>query len=565
MSNKAKVLCIGLDGATFDLIRPWVEAGKLPQMKKIMLNGVWGELESVIPPISAPAWTSFMTGKNPGKHGIFGFKKEKQGTYQEIFVNRKLIKSKSLWKRLSDDEQKVIVINVPLTYPPEEVKGCLVSGMDAPSKKSPYTYPSELKNEIEKVTGNKYKIHLHLGGYLINEKRKKQALEEVMSVIDARVKVAEYLMQKHQWDFFMIKFDNPDQVQHYFWKEMNQKESPLQEAILKIYQHLDSILARLIKYMDKDTTLIVLSDHGAGPVNNKRIYINEWLRRNGMYFTKDHTCVRRKGLGGRFKVKKLLAKLLDKAYFTAGKIISYRIRDRLGIFLPTLKGRFRSFTFGLNTDWTKTKAYSGGNPNAIYINLEGRKPSGIVKLGEEYEQLRDEIIRGLKYLIDPENGEPAFEHVYKREEIYHGPDLEGAPDILLYPRNFSDYTLGKEILNDVHKPVIAYHPSPKGITGNHRLKGIFLIQGPSIKSGEFIKGMRIIDLFPTIYYLLGLKVPDDIDGRILTSIFCSEWISQNPIQFSRSVDSIMNDGNVDVYSEQDEKEIYERLSGLGYL
>jgi len=373
-------------------------------------------------------------------------------------------------------------------------------------------------------------------------------------------------MQKHQWDFFMIKFDNPDQVQHYFWKEMNQKESPLQEAILKIHQHLDSILGRLIKYMDKDTTLIVLSDHGAGPVNNKRIYINEWLRRNGMYFTKDHTCVRRKGLGSRFKVKKLLlSKLLDKAYFTAGKVISYNVRDRLGIFLPMLKGRFRSFTYGLNTDWTKTKAYFGGNLNAIYINLQGRKPNGIVKPGEEYEQLRDEIIRGLKSLIDQDNGNPVFDHVFKREEIYVGQCLKEAPDILLYPQNFSNYTMSKDILGDGQKSLIAYHPSPRGITGNHRLRGIFLAQGTNIKKGEYIKGMRIIDLFPTIYYLLGLKIPDDIDGRILTSIFSPEWISQNTIQFSKSVDSIMDSGNGDVYSEQDEKEIHERLSGLGYL
>ena len=133
MKNVRKVICIGLDGATFDLIRPWLSKGKLPNIGRIIKDGVWGELESVIPPVSAPAWTSFMTGKNPGKHGIFGFKKEKQGTYEELFVNRKLIKSETLWKCLSDVGKKVIVINVPLTYPPEEINGYLMSGMDTPS------------------------------------------------------------------------------------------------------------------------------------------------------------------------------------------------------------------------------------------------------------------------------------------------------------------------------------------------------------------------------------------------------------------------------------------------
>jgi len=163
MSNKErKVFCVGLDGATFDLIRPWVAAGELPHLEKIMQGGVWGELESVIPPISAPAWTSFMTGKNPGKHGIFGFTKQKRGSYEERFVNRQLIKSETLWKGLGDSGKKVIVVNVPITYPPEEVNGCLVSGMDAPSTKSPYAYPPELREKINRVTGGKYRIHLHL-------------------------------------------------------------------------------------------------------------------------------------------------------------------------------------------------------------------------------------------------------------------------------------------------------------------------------------------------------------------------------------------------------------------
>lgn len=561
MKNVKKVICIGLDGATFDLIQPWVSEGKLPNIRKIMQEGVWGELESVIPPISAPAWTSFMTGKNPGKHGIFGFKKEKQGTYEELFVNRKLIKSETLWKCLSDNRKKVIIINVPLTYPPEEVNGCLVSGMDTPSTKSPFTYPPQLKEEINKITQGKYLIHQHFGGYLTNNKRKKQALEEILSAIDIRTYIAEYLMQKYPWDFFMIKFDNPDQVQHYFWKDMNDENSIFKDAILKIYQHLDNILGKFLKYLDEDSNLIVISDHGAGPVIGKRIYINEWLRRKGMLYTKDNFGGKRRNV--RNRLRKLLMQSLVKLYFQAGKVISHRLRERLGIPLPMIKASLFSFTH-VNTDWSKTKAYFGGNLNAVYINVEGRRPDGIVKLGEEYEQVREEIIHGLKYLVDPDDGQPVFEHVYKREEVYHGSLLDEAPDILVIPRNFSDYTMGKEILNNNRKPVIDYQPSQKGVTGNHRLNGILLAYGKCIRKGEQIKDAKIIDLFPTIYHMFGLQIPADIDGKTLDTIFAPEWLAENPIRFSDTATGI-KETKEDVYSKEDEAEIRERLKGLGYI
>jgi predicted AlkP superfamily phosphohydrolase/phosphomutase len=565
MSNdKRKVFCIGFDGATFDLIRPWVAAGKLPHLEKIMQDGVWGKLESVIPPISAPAWTSFMTGKNPGKHGIFGFTKQKQGSYEARFVNRKLIKSETLWKGLSDSGKKVIVINVPITYPPEEVDGCLVSGMDAPSTKSPYVYPPELREEINRVTRGKYRIHLHLGGYLINEKRKKEALEEIVSATANRTRVAEYLLQKKPWDFFMIKFDNPDQVQHYFWKEMNQEGSVFQNAILMVYQYLDLMLARLMRYMDENTNLLVVSDHGAGPLNGKRIYMNEWLRRNGMFFTKDHSDGKKRTFRSGFKVKKRLSNAFEKMYFGGGRIISYRVRNRLGISFSMMKARLRSFTSQLNTDWTKTKAYFGDNLSAIYINLEGREPNGIVKPGEEYEQVREKIIRGLESLVDPDDGKPVFDHVFRKEQVYQGPELERAPDILFFSRNFSDYTVGKEIFNDDKKHVIAYHPSPKGVTGNHRLDGIFLAQGKSIRKGGQVIGARILDICPTIYHMFGLEIPADIDGKSLTAIFTPEWLSQNPVRFS-TMDSSIEETKAEVYSKEDEEEIRERLSGLGYI
>jgi len=562
--NKRKVICIGLDGATFDLIHPWAGAGQLPHLERIMDDGVWGELASVMPPISAPAWTSFMTGKNPGKHGIFGFTKQMRGSYEARFVNRKLIKAETLWKGLGDRGKKVIVVNVPITYPPEEVNGCLVSGMDAPSTKSMYAYPPELRDEIDRVTRGQYRIHLHLGGYLINEKRKREAIDEILSAIDARTRVAQYLLEKYPWDFFMIKFDNPDQVQHYFWHDMNQEGSMVQNAILRVYQHLDSTLGRLMTYMDENTALLIVSDHGAGPLNGKRIYINEWLRRKGLFFTTDHSDGKKRRFASGGRVKKLFSDALEKVYFDAGKIISYRVRNRLGMSFSVMKAKLHAFASSLNTDWTKTKAYFGGNLSAIYVNLQGREPHGIVKPGEEYEQVREDIIRGLESLVDPDDGDPVFDRVFRKEEVYHGPELEEAPDILFFPRNFSDYTVGKKVLKDDKKPVIARYPSPKGVTANHRPNGIFLAKGKSIKKGGQIKGASIIDVFPTIYHMFGLEIPGDIDGSTLAAIFTPEWLAEHPVRFSTMATSI-EEAQGDVYSEEDKEAIRQRLSGLGYI
>jgi len=496
MTDKSyKVFCIGLDGATFDLIRPWVAEGRLPNIGRMMQKGVWGELESVLQPVSAPAWTSFMTGKNPGKHGIFGFRKQKKNSYGELFVNRTLIRGLTLWNMLGKIGKKVIVMNVPITYPPEKVNGTIICGMDTPSTKSEFTHPPHIMQDIEQLTGGDYKIHLHLGGYLTNDKRREKALQDIKRLTDTRAKVADHLLRTNAWDFFMLKFDNPDQVQHYFWRYLDKAESKFKDAIYSIYRHLDTTVGRLMEHVDENTITIILSDHGAGPYKEKVFYVNEWLKREGLLFSGAKDKKRRKGIKS-FKGQ-FVVDLLDWLYHFSSKIVSYKMRDRLGFVFPLLKTRIRSVIKFSAIDWRRTKAYLGGNLNTIHINLQGREPLGTVSPGEEYEKLRDRIIRNLKSITDPDDGKPVFEHIYRKEEVYHGHCMDEAPDLLLVPREFA-YNLSKKFRGSENESLVAYKPSSKGVSGKHKMNGMFLIKGATVKKGAEVKEARPIDLFPNI-------------------------------------------------------------------
>src|SRR3972149_2608030 len=249
-----KVFVLGLDGATPDIMMPMIERGELPAFEEMIRRGGYGRLQSTIPPISPPAWTAFATGKNPGK--------------------------------------KVILINVPMTYPPKPVNGLLVSGLDTPDIHSDFTYPAVLKQEILSKFPE-YRINLHLGGYLQTDRRRKKALQMIFDSIETRYRVACYLMDNYPWDFFIVKFNNPDIVQHHFWKYMDPDHPEYQadsceefkKAIFTVYKQLYRVAASIMKRLDPKTTLVVLSDHGAGPRINKTVYLHECLRNNGYLST----------------------------------------------------------------------------------------------------------------------------------------------------------------------------------------------------------------------------------------------------------------------------------------
>lgn len=544
-----KIFCIGLDGATFDLIRPWAESGKLPTLKKLMDDGAWSALTSTVPPVTASAWSSFMTGKNPGAHGLFDFMRRRAGSYDLAPVSALDRDGKAVWDLIGVAGRQVIVMNVPVTWPPQPVNGLLITGMLTPRGADNYTFPRALADELRE----------HIGEYIVysdevySKGRGEIFLNALKHSAEQRTRAAEYLMVKYPWDFFMLVYPETDTVCHGLWSaydpshhEHNPAQAKFRDGILAIYQHLDGLIGRLISNLDSDTTILLMSDHGHGPVRNF-LYVNNYLAQLGYLKFK---------LGPASQLKRLVFNL----GITPRAVYQLLLTIGLGKLRRTLdkrrggRGLLKRFFLSFNdVDWARTRAYSIGYIGEVHINLRGREPQGIVERGAEYERIRDEIISHLRELKLPD-GPPLVEHIWKKEEIYSGAHLAEAPDILFLPRNletiaFGDFEFGS---NKIIEP--SY-----GVSSSHRMTGIFVASGAGVKrAGEFTS-TRLIDLAPTILHLLGLSVPRDMDGRVLNEIFTDA----RAVEYGGSAERRAQP--TEGYSEEEEAQVIERLKDLGYI
>ncbi|HHT9125021.1 MAG TPA: alkaline phosphatase family protein [Candidatus Brocadiia bacterium] len=571
---KRRVFILGLDGATFDIIKPLIEKGELPTFKKMIEGGVHGTLWSTIPTVSAPAWTSFATGKNCGKHSIIGFTKRDRNYngYRIRYLTGNDNKSLTLWDVLSRKGKSVVVINVPMTYPPKKVNGILVSGSDAVDTDANFTFPQSFKEEIFKISSD-YKINLILGGYLSDDKRRHKALDMILSSIDARQRLVLHLMDNVKWDLFVVKFNNPDTIQHHFWNYMDPThpyhdpacDDTLKHAIFSVYKKLDDVLASIINKLDDNTTLIVMSDHGSGQRINKAIYLNEWLMTMGFLSKKSKR-------PGRFALSDILYNLMEKVLALLLKNLPPKIKATIKRYLPGAISRATSYFKLSGIDWDKTKAFVG-EVESIRINLKGEYPHGQVNNGKEYEELREIIIREIMHLKDPETGENVIEKAFKREELYSGPYVEEFPDIILVPKD-NKYDISWKFFREkkatrLGDSFVVRQKHWRGTSGMHRLNGIFIMKGKDSKRGVEIANANIIDIFPTVMYQMGLPIPDDVDGKVLTDIFSSEFLKANPVQYEQPLKSDKETEEPvltkEVYSQEEAGKVKEFLQELGYI
>src|ERR1700757_2394980 len=284
-----KIVIIGLDAATWDLMGPWIEEGRLPNLANLVGSGVRGELESAIPPLTPPAWTSFMTGKNPGKHGIFYFLEPQPGSYAMRYANGGSRRSRTFFGLLSDAGCTVGSVNVPFTYPPEQLNGFQISGFDAPSEKSPFIHPPALREEVERIVGKVRFDITHLG-FMSTDKRRMQVLADMGKVDEQWTNLALYLLEKHPADLMMFTFMSIDTVQHHFWQYLDPEHFmydagggvQFKDAVLQVYQRLDAAMGKFLERLPEETMVIVVSDHGGGPVSDRVIYLNRFLAQLGL-------------------------------------------------------------------------------------------------------------------------------------------------------------------------------------------------------------------------------------------------------------------------------------------
>jgi predicted AlkP superfamily phosphohydrolase/phosphomutase len=566
-----KVFVIGLDGATFSLIKPWADKGHLPCLKSLMGRGVHGVLLSTPEPSSAQAWSSFMTGKNPGKHGLYYFVERQPGSYDLRLTNGNAREGRAVWGIVGDAGGKVITVNVPMTYPPEEVNGILISGMDAPGTKCQFVHPPELAQELEEAVGG-YVIESNVSS-LVRQNRKEEAILELKNSIDKRFKAVQYLMKRHPWSLFTVVFVGIDRVQHHFWKYMDssypyvKKEEARKygSTILDMYKYMDGLVGRLMDELDEDTNIIIVSDHGAGASSNRSVYLNKWLQEEGFLSFK----VRDKGplLSGYYRLK---SRILWRGKYWSRKFLPRGFKEAAKRTFPRLADRVKAPTLPSLIDWSHTRAYARETTPSIWINLRGREPEGTVTAGKEYHDVRDAVVERLMALKDPETGENVVARVIKKEEVYSGKHSDEAPDLLIqwnenrYIQRPSHSARGDQPIEIMGPRELEEAERATRPSGIHVPEGIFLAQGEGFQVGVEIPAQSIYDVAPTILYLYDLPIPEDMDGTVIESALQPDLLAQRPVRMGQDEGADAKTES-DIYSASEEEEITDRLKGLGYL
>ncbi len=570
-----KVLMIGIDAATFDLINPWIE--DLPNIKKLINTGTSGELLS-IPPITAAAWTSAATGKNPGKHGLYEFFKRKKDSYFDLFpLNSQDRKSKAIWNILSDANKKVIILHYPMTYPPEEVNGIMVSDiLTTPGIESAFTYPLKLKDElIEKI--DEFKITLN---EKYREGNEDSFLKDVEDLTFSQANTALYLMKNYEWDFFFMELHGIDLVCHFFWRYMDPnhpsydliKSEKYRDVIFRMYRQIDTLVGKILGNIENNTGIIIMSDHGAGPVY-KNVNLNNFLLRKGMMKVKKNVVSQIKYWFFKrgFTVdncRKLIPKKILMKHFKKPKNgkMDENINDKK-IKLNIIKkfSIMNPFFSNSDIDWSKTKAYSIGVLSPIYINLKGREPEGIIEQGKEYDSVIEDLINELHTLKDPETNEHIVDYVLKRNDCFTGQYAYEAPDLAVIMKNLQYLGKGNHTgvltsfqTNKLFEPT----HNADSATGTHRMNGVIILNSDYIKQKTIINDAKIADVAANVLYMMGLPIPRDMDGKILTDAYEDSYLKSNPIRYLDSTEETQNDK---VHIKDDEAIVKERLKSLGYL
>ena len=615
--NKKRIFMVGVDGADPYIFKKLIGEGKLPNFEKLVKGGVYGDLATTIPGVSPTAWTSYATGTNPGKHGILGFFAKMPNSYRltlclhdsvpdedGIRAYKKTRCGKAFWELLSDEGKECAVLHLPATFPPDEIKGVMISGMGIPDLRetfgittvyttressfpgvetrlinkgkdgwmsseiggpvetqvplyfrregeklkvsldkgrssslvmgvgewskwvrvcfpiraertvegvcqfkllkldsdeirvlrtpvqpspyapvTPYTYPNQLAREIAENVGH-YKILDRTEDGLDDD----TFLEDVWQRLETKTQVTKYLMGKLDWDLFLTYFHTVDNVQHVTWKYYdpeNPKHDPelartYGKVVEESYERVDQKVGEIFDLLDEDVTIIISSDHGGTSIL-KTTHPNTWLYQNGYIKTLK---------GGKVDIPK-------------GLTYHPQAEDSLPV------------------DWANTKARAIGF-GGIYLNVKGRDPEGAVTRGKEYLETRREIAEKLMQVRDPDTSEKIYKTILFKEQIWNGRFADQAADMT--PILKKGYAVAWE---DVYGEVLTNTPFIElfrgNWSGNHTgpylpkdIAGIFIMKGPGIKKGAALDNVEMVDVAPTVLHLMGVRVPGDMDGKILS-------------------------------------------------
>jgi predicted AlkP superfamily phosphohydrolase/phosphomutase len=433
------VCVIGIDGVPYTFLQKQFARGRMSNFAALVKQGDLKQMDTVVPPISSVAWASFATGKNPAKHGVFGFV-DRNPTTMEIFIpTSRNLRSKTLSELLSDRGKRVVQMNLPCSYPPRPVNGKMISCFLA-TDINKAAYPPEFAAKLKEL------------GYVIDvdpwkaRKDRDGFMKDIFHALAMRLKTTLYLMETEPWDFFLTHVMETDRIAHFFWEELENGDLKYAPLVLDFFEKVDSFIGEVAGRLEPDDHLIVLSDHGFCTLK-KEVYINNALADAGFL-----------------------------------KLANGQPKEPKDIAPPT-------------------RAY-GMIPGRFFVNLKGRESTGTVNPGAEYEKVRDELSEFLMTVKDPVDGSPIIKKVFRREEIYSGPFIGEAADLIALPHD------GYDLKGNLKAESFT---SKSALVGMHTdWDASFFVRGKKIN----VDRPHILDVMPSILHLFGME-GEDLDGRII--------------------------------------------------
>jgi predicted AlkP superfamily phosphohydrolase/phosphomutase len=531
-----RTLLIGLDGATFTVLDPLMEQGVMPFLKSFYAEGVRAGLRTIVPPLTPPAWTSLMTGRTPGQHGVFDFFRMESPTSRHIrFFNSNDVQCETIWSLASAQGRRVTAVNYPAMFPPPHISGYVVPGWIPWKQLRLACWPEGLFDKLKALPGfNQRELamdikleekategisnHSELGPWIELHTRREQNLFQVLR----------HLSQEDPSDLTAVLFDGVDKLQHLTWRYLRPEddrpltqdwEFQIRELCLTYFRSLDNLICQLCDLAGPEATVLLASDHGFGPTYDV-LHINTWLEQHGYL-----------------------------AWSEAAKS-----RDTEGALLGV--GQVAKHTWLL--DWDKTKAFATTpTSNGIYVVVSQNGGSPGVPAAE-YPAFIRKLSDELRQIPDLRTGAPLVSEIWTRDEVFQGPHHDLGPDLTL-------------ILND--GGLISILPSPETVSkrpvvsGAHRPVGIFGARGPALKRGVNSSELSILDIAPTVLYSLGLPVPEELQGRVPEEIYQEAELQEHPVRKTAAGAAGATPGTQAAAPAQmeDEETVLERLRELGYI
>ncbi|NWG09955.1 MAG: alkaline phosphatase family protein [Nitrososphaerales archaeon] len=455
--NSKKVLVIGLDSAPPEIVFDEFY-DQLPNIREMIDHGTSAKLMSCHPPITIPAWLVMLTGKSPGRLGLYGFRHRKGYSYDEGWIaSSRSVRGNKLWDILGINGKKVCLVGIPPTYPPVPVEGNLVSCFITPDANREFTYPSQLKYEIQDLIGN------YMFDVTFRTEDRDSLLKQIYAMTEQHFTVVRHMLVKKEWDFFMFVEIGIDRIHHAFWKffdRQHEKYVPgnkYEDVIRQYYKFVDEKIGEILSLIDDDTVVITTSDHGAKRMRGA-FCINEWLIQEG-YLSLKH------------RPNSIID--LDKA----------------------------------EVDWQKTKAWGwGGYYARIFLNVKGREEKGFIDQ-RDYESERDELTKRLEQIRDPK-GRVMDTKVFKPEELY-SVSLGDKPDLMVYFDDLYWRSAGTIGHNSLYLSENDTGPDD----AVHSQEGIFVMYDPRGKKKRLDR-INIMDITPIILDIMDIPIPEDVEGRI---------------------------------------------------